>query len=104
GQALMERTAYSEDGQLLSGSYSDYALPRASDVPSFHFASHAMWSAWLCWTIAAAAQAAATRAQPGASRGRDERESPRAAEPGALAPAPAFAAEFSAPAAPPSRS
>lgn len=69
-----------------------------------HFASHAMWSAWLCWTIAAAAQAAATRAQPGASRGRDERESPRAAEPGALAPAPAFAAEFSAPAAPPSRS
>ncbi len=41
GQALMERTAYSEDGQLLSGSYSDYALPRASDVPSFHFASHA---------------------------------------------------------------
>ncbi|MCQ4161893.1 xanthine dehydrogenase family protein molybdopterin-binding subunit [Roseomonas sp. GC11] len=41
GQALMERTAYSEDGQLLSGSYSDYALPRASDLPSFHFASHA---------------------------------------------------------------
>ncbi|WBV41683.1 xanthine dehydrogenase family protein molybdopterin-binding subunit [Pseudoroseomonas cervicalis] len=41
GQALMERTAYSEDGQLLSGSYSDYAVPRASDVPSFQFASHA---------------------------------------------------------------
>ncbi|WP_419899920.1 xanthine dehydrogenase family protein molybdopterin-binding subunit [Roseomonas sp. USHLN139] len=42
GQALMERVSYSEDGQLLSGSYSDYALPRASDVPSFHFASHAV--------------------------------------------------------------
>ncbi|MFC4165831.1 xanthine dehydrogenase family protein molybdopterin-binding subunit [Teichococcus aestuarii] len=42
GQALMERTAYSEDGQLLSGSYSDYALPRAVDVPSFEFISHAV--------------------------------------------------------------
>ncbi|MFC3125768.1 xanthine dehydrogenase family protein molybdopterin-binding subunit [Pseudoroseomonas globiformis] len=40
GQALMERTAYSDDGQLLSGSYSDYAVPRANDVPSFVFGSH----------------------------------------------------------------
>ncbi len=40
GQALMERTNYSEDGQFLSGSYSDYAVPRASDVPSFEFISH----------------------------------------------------------------
>jgi len=42
GQALMERTSYSEDGQLLSGSYSDYAVPRAVDVPSFSFSSHAV--------------------------------------------------------------
>jgi carbon-monoxide dehydrogenase large subunit len=40
GQALMERTYYDEGGQLLSGSYMDYALPRASDVPSFRFNSH----------------------------------------------------------------
>jgi carbon-monoxide dehydrogenase large subunit len=40
GQALMERTNYSEDGQFLSGSYSDYAVPRAVDVPSFNFISH----------------------------------------------------------------
>ena len=40
GQALMERVAYSEEGQLLSGSYQDYALPRAADVPSFGFQSH----------------------------------------------------------------
>ncbi|MBO1079570.1 xanthine dehydrogenase family protein molybdopterin-binding subunit [Roseomonas haemaphysalidis] len=40
GQALMERTNYSEDGQFLSGSYSDYAVPRAVDVPSFEFISH----------------------------------------------------------------
>ena len=40
GQAIMERTVYDSDGQLLSGSYMDYALPRASDVPSFIFISH----------------------------------------------------------------
>jgi carbon-monoxide dehydrogenase large subunit len=33
GQALMERTVYDADGQLLTGSYMDYALPRASDSP-----------------------------------------------------------------------
>ena len=32
GQALYERTAY-DDGQLLSASFMDYALPRASDLP-----------------------------------------------------------------------
>jgi carbon-monoxide dehydrogenase large subunit len=40
GQALMERTAYDGDGQLLTGSYMDYAVPRASDAPNFQFASH----------------------------------------------------------------
>ena len=34
GQALCERTVY-EEGQLLSASFMDYALPRASDLPSF---------------------------------------------------------------------
>jgi carbon-monoxide dehydrogenase large subunit len=34
GQALGERAAY-DDGQLLSASFMDYALPRASDVPLF---------------------------------------------------------------------
>jgi carbon-monoxide dehydrogenase large subunit len=33
GQALFERTAY-EDGQLLSASFMDYAVPRASDLPA----------------------------------------------------------------------
>ncbi len=40
GQALMERTVFDEDGQLLTGSFTDYALPRASDVCSFQIASH----------------------------------------------------------------
>ncbi len=35
GQALLERTVYDEQsGQLLSGSFMDYALPRADDLPS----------------------------------------------------------------------
>ncbi len=40
GQALMEMTAYDGDGQLLTGSFMDYALPRAADVPPFVLADH----------------------------------------------------------------
>ncbi len=36
GQALMEGCVYDPDsGQLLTGSYMDYAMPRAGDLPSF---------------------------------------------------------------------
>jgi carbon-monoxide dehydrogenase large subunit len=35
GQALWEGAVYGEDGQLLTGSMLDYALPRASWLPSF---------------------------------------------------------------------
>jgi carbon-monoxide dehydrogenase large subunit len=35
GQALWERAVYADDGQLLSGSMLDYALPKASRLPSF---------------------------------------------------------------------
>jgi carbon-monoxide dehydrogenase large subunit len=36
GQAMLEHGVYDNDsGQLLSGSYMDYAMPRADDVPSF---------------------------------------------------------------------
>lgn len=35
GQALMERTATDASGQVLTGSYMDYALPRAEDAPPF---------------------------------------------------------------------
>jgi len=34
GQALMERVVYDADGQLLTGSFMDYALPRAEDLPA----------------------------------------------------------------------
>ena len=35
GQALLEGAVYDEDGQLLTGSLMDYAMPRADDLPSF---------------------------------------------------------------------
>jgi aerobic carbon-monoxide dehydrogenase large subunit len=35
GQALREHTVYDGDGQLLTGSYMDYAMPRAEDAPLF---------------------------------------------------------------------
>ncbi len=35
GQALLEGCRYDSNGQLLSGSYMDYTMPRAADVPSF---------------------------------------------------------------------
>jgi len=40
GQALMERTYYDGEGQLLSGSYMDYAMPRADNAPMFEIENH----------------------------------------------------------------
>ena len=40
GQALREHTIYDQHGQLLTGSYMDYAMPRADDAPTFMSASH----------------------------------------------------------------
>ena len=35
GQALFERTVYDENGQLLTGEFMDYAIPRAKDIPEY---------------------------------------------------------------------
>ena len=35
GQALLEEAKYDESGQLLTGSYMNYTMPRAADLPSF---------------------------------------------------------------------
>jgi carbon-monoxide dehydrogenase large subunit len=41
GQALMEQAVYDpNDGQLVTGTLMDYALPRAEDTPSFAFETH----------------------------------------------------------------
>ena len=35
GQALMEHGIYDDNGQLLTGSYMDYCMPRADDLPTY---------------------------------------------------------------------
>ena len=35
GQALVEEVVYDDDGQILTGTFMDYAIPRASDLPRF---------------------------------------------------------------------
>jgi len=35
GQAMIEEAVYNDDGQLMTGSFMDYALPRATDFPRF---------------------------------------------------------------------
>ena len=39
GQAIQEHVVYDEDGQLLTASFMDYAIPRAADVPFVSFNS-----------------------------------------------------------------
>jgi carbon-monoxide dehydrogenase large subunit len=36
GQALLEGAVYDKDGQLVSGSFMDYSMPHAHDLPSFN--------------------------------------------------------------------
>ncbi len=40
GQALLERCVYDEKGQILTGSYMDYTMPRADNLPSFSVQTH----------------------------------------------------------------
>jgi len=35
GQAMLEHGVYDDEGQLISGSYMDYTMPRADDIPHF---------------------------------------------------------------------
>jgi aerobic carbon-monoxide dehydrogenase large subunit len=40
GQALMEEVSYDESGQPITGSFMDYALPRAEDIPTMAVGDH----------------------------------------------------------------
>ncbi len=40
GQALLEHAKYDEQGQLLTGSYMTYTMPRAADFPFFKVGNH----------------------------------------------------------------
>jgi aerobic carbon-monoxide dehydrogenase large subunit len=40
GQALMEEVSYDESGQPITGSFMDYAMPRAEDIPPMQVGDH----------------------------------------------------------------
>jgi carbon-monoxide dehydrogenase large subunit len=37
---LLEKAIYDDEGQLVTGSFMDYAMPRAHDAPMINVASH----------------------------------------------------------------
>ena len=42
GQVLHEDTVYDAEGQLMTGTYLDYQLPRAEDIAHIDFTTHAV--------------------------------------------------------------
>jgi carbon-monoxide dehydrogenase large subunit len=65
GQALLEQAVYDpESGQLLSGSFMDYAMPRAGDIPSFAFSTHNVPSTANPLGVKGAGEAGAVGAPP----------------------------------------
>ena len=42
GQVLGEQVIYDADGQLLTGSFMDYVMPRADDLPALRVDHHAV--------------------------------------------------------------
>jgi len=65
GQALLEHAVYDrKDGQLLSGSFVDYALPHAGDLPSFAFSTRNVPSTANPLGVKGAGEAGAVGAPP----------------------------------------
>jgi carbon-monoxide dehydrogenase large subunit len=64
GQALTEDTVYGEDGQLVTASFMDYAMPRADGVPFFHFETRNVPSTTNAMGIKGAGEAGTIGATP----------------------------------------
>ncbi|WP_295806125.1 xanthine dehydrogenase family protein molybdopterin-binding subunit [uncultured Nitratireductor sp.] len=64
GQALTEDTVYSEDGQLVTASFMDYAMPRADDLPFIHFETRNVPSTTNAMGIKGAGEAGTIGATP----------------------------------------
>ena len=62
GQALMEEVSYDESGQPITGSFMDYALPRAEDIPMMAVGDHPCRQNPIRWAPRAAAKPAAPAA------------------------------------------
>ena len=66
GQCLLEGASYSDDAQLLTASFMDYAMPRADNMPSFKFETRNVPSTTNAMGIKGAGEAATIGACPAA--------------------------------------
>jgi aerobic carbon-monoxide dehydrogenase large subunit len=66
GQALCEHTVFDGEGQLVSASFMDYQMPRANDIPSFHFETRNIRSTTNILGMKGAGEAGAIGATPAA--------------------------------------
>ena len=64
GQALLEHTVYDGDGQLITATFNDYAMPRADDFPSFDFQTRNVPCKWNALGIKGAGEAGTIGATP----------------------------------------
>jgi carbon-monoxide dehydrogenase large subunit len=64
GQALLEHTVYDDSGQLLTATFLDYCMPRADNVPNFHFETHNVPSTTNLLGIKGAGEAGTVGATP----------------------------------------
>ena len=64
GQKFFEQVIYDDDGQLLTGSYIDYAVPRAADLPFYDVSHHLIPSPNNLLGIKCCGEAGAIGAQP----------------------------------------
>ncbi len=64
GQALLEQTFYDADGQLVSATFNDYAMPRADDFPYFDFQTRNVPCKWNALGIKGAGEAGTIGATP----------------------------------------
>jgi len=60
----MERVVFDEDGQLLTGSFMDYQLPRAGDLPDIGLPAIPFPPPRIFWAPRAAAKRAAQARSP----------------------------------------
>ena len=64
GQAIFEHTVYDADAQLVTGTFNDYAMPRASNLPSFDFQTRNVPCKWNALGIKGAGEAGTIGATP----------------------------------------
>ena len=66
GQALIEHTVYDSEGQLLTATLNDYAMPRADDLPPLHFETRNVPGKWNPLGIKGAGEAGSVGSTPAA--------------------------------------